>query len=112
MRRSKLESYEAILEVLVKGPLTIDKIAYKINMNCTVLVRYLDFLMKNDLAEKRPSNKKTVYAITERGMAVFKTLNLQKYLEKVTASLRAIDDALQTMPILSKRIDEQEDKTE
>lgn len=112
MRRSKLESYGAILEALAKKPLTIDKIAYKATIDCTVLTRYLDFLMKNDLVEERSYNNKKLYAITERGMAVFKTLNFQKYLEKVTASLRAIDDALQTMPIISKSVNEQEEKAE
>jgi len=112
MRRSKLESYQAILEALAKRPLNIDKIAYRTDMDCTALTRYIDFLIENCLVEERPTNKKTLYAITERGMAVFKTLNFQKYLEKVTASLKAIDDALQTMPIISKRINGLEEKTE
>ncbi len=112
MRRSKLESYEAILEVLVKRPLTAGSIAYKTNMDCTVLGRHLDFLIKNGLVEERLSNKKTLYAVTERGTAVFKALNFQKYLEKVTASLRAIDDALQAVPTISKRINKLEEKTE
>jgi predicted transcriptional regulator len=112
MRRSKLESYEAILEVLVKKPLPADRIAYKTSMDCTVLERHLDFLIKNGLVEERFPNKKTLYAVTERGMAVFKALNFQKYLEKVTASLRAIDDALQAVPTISKRISELEEKAE
>jgi predicted transcriptional regulator len=112
MRRSKLESYEAILEALVKRPVTVDKIAYKTNIDCTALTRYIDFLIENGLVEERPTNRKTLYAITERGMAVFKTLNFQKYLEKVTASLRVIDDALQTMPIISKSVNEHEEKAE
>jgi predicted transcriptional regulator len=112
MRRSKLESYEAILEVLAKEPAAIDKIAYSVNMDCAVLRRYMDFLMENGLVEERLSGKKTLYAITERGMAVFKTLNFQKYLEKVTASLKALDDALQTVPLISKSINGQKEKTE
>lgn len=112
MHRSKLESYEAILEALVKEPLNIDRMAYKTNIDCTALARYLDFLTGNGLVEERPSKRNTLYAITERGMAVFKTLSFQKYVEKVTASLRAIDDALQTMPIISKNLNEQEEKTE
>lgn len=108
MRRSKLESYEAILEALVKKPLTVDKIAYKANMDCAVLERYLNFLIKNDLVEERLQNNKNLYAVTERGMAVFKTLNFQKYLEKVTASLEAIEDALQVVPTMSKHISEKE----
>jgi len=112
MRRSKLESYEAILEVLVKRPINVDEIAYKTSIECAALGRYMDFLIKNGLVEERPTSKKTLYAITERGLAVFKTLNFQKYLEKVTASLRAIDDAMQTMPFISKSLNEQEKKTE
>jgi len=112
MRRSKLESYEAILEVLAKEPATVDKIAYKANMNCTVLEKYLNFLMDNGLVEERPYGKKMLYAITERGMAVFKTLNFQKYLEKVTASLKALDDALLAVPLISKGINEREKKSE
>ena len=112
MRRSKLELYEAILGALVKKPLTVDNIAYKTNMDCIVLDRYLAFLINNGLVEERFPSKKTLYAITERGMAVFKTLNFQKYLEKVTKSLRAIEDALQAVPILSRHISEQEEKAE
>ena len=106
MNRSKLESYEAILEALVKKPSSIDRIAYKTDIDCTVLAGYLDFLAENGLVEERPSKSNTVYAITERGMAVFKTLNFQRYLGKVTDSLRAIDDALQTMSIISKNLNE------
>jgi len=106
MNRSKLGSYEAILEALVKKPSSIDRIAYKTDIDCTVLARCLDFLAENGLVEERPSKRNTLYAITERGIAVFKTLNFQKYLEKVTDSLRAIDDALQTMAIISKNLNE------
>jgi len=111
MRRSKLESYEAILEVLAKKPLTVDNVAYETNMDCTVLGKYLNSLIKNGLVEERFAGRKKLYAITERGMAVFKTLNFQKYLEKVTKSIMAIDDALQVVPIISKR-DSEEEKTE
>ena len=109
MRRSKLETYEAILEVLVKKSLTVDAIAYKVDMDCTVIARYIDFLMKNSLIEERCEGKKTLYAVTERGIAVFKALNLQKYLERITKSIRAIDDALQVLPVISKDADEREE---
>jgi predicted transcriptional regulator len=112
MRRSKLETYEAILEVLVKRPLTVDTVAYKIGMNCTTLTRCLDFLIKNGLVEERISSKRTLFAITERGIAVFKALNLQKYLERVTKSIRAIDDALQALPIISNGADKREENAE
>jgi len=108
MHRSKLETYEAILEALAKEPLTIDSIAYKTNVDCPSLRRYVDFLLKNCLVEERFSDKKTMYALTERGNAVFKALNLQKYLNRISKSIRAIDDALQVLPIISKDSDEQE----
>jgi predicted transcriptional regulator len=108
MRRSKLESYEAILEVLVKEPLTIDKISFETNMDCTVSERCLDFLIKNGLVEDRFSDTKTLYAITERGVAVLKALNFQKYLEKVSKSIMAMDDALHAVSIISERTKKQE----
>jgi predicted transcriptional regulator len=102
MRRSKLESYEDILGALVKKPLSIDAIAYETSMDCTVLRKSLGFLMKYSLVDERGSNKKTVYAITERGVAVLKTLNFQKYLEKVANTIKVMDDAFQVIPTISK----------
>jgi len=103
MRRSKLESYEDILGALVKKPLTIDSIAYKTNIDCNSLRKRLDYLIKYSLVEERISSKKTVYAITERGVAVFKTLNFQKYLEMVADTIRAMDEATHVIPIISER---------
>jgi predicted transcriptional regulator len=103
MRRSKLESYEDILGALVKKPLTIDGIAYKTNMDCNSLRKRIEHLIKYSLVEKRISNKKALYAITERGVAVFKTLNFQKYLEMVANTIRAMDEATNVIPIISER---------
>lgn len=111
MRRSKLELYEAILEALVKEPLVTDDIAYQTNIDCAALGKYLDFLIKNDLVEERPSDSEDLYAITERGIAVLKTLNFQKYLEKVMNSVMALDDALQAVSVISKKTDENEKNT-
>ena len=103
MRRSKLESYEDVLGALVKKPLTIDGIAYKTNIDCVILRRRLDFLMENGLVKERILSKKILYAITERGIAVFKTLNFQKYLEMVANTIRAMDEAIHVIPIISER---------
>jgi len=102
MRRSKLESYEDILGTLVKKPITMDDIAYETNMDCNSLRKRLDHLMKYSLVEERVSNKKTLYAITERGVAVLKTLNFQKYLAMVADTIRAMDEAAHAIPIISK----------
>jgi predicted transcriptional regulator len=103
MRRSKLESYEDILGALVKKPLTIDGVAYKTNMDCNSLKKRLDYLIKYSLVEERISSKKILYAITERGVAVFKTLNFQKYLEMVADTIMAMDEAIHVVPIISER---------
>lgn len=74
MRRSKLEMYVDILKVLShRGPLKLTHIMYKANVNCSVLKQYLDFLIRQNLVEERTMGKKrTVYAITERGITVLK----------------------------------------
>jgi predicted transcriptional regulator len=110
LRRSKLESYEAILEALIKKPQPMDRIAYETNMDCTVLQKRLGFLVENGLVQERPLTKDTNYAITERGVAVFKTLNFRRYLEKVSSTLSAIDDAMQTLPIISANYKEQSEE--
>lgn len=74
MRRSKLEIYIDILDVLsFRGPLKLTHIMYKSNVNCHVLKGQLDFLVKNGLVEERTLKKeKIVYAITHRGQAILK----------------------------------------
>jgi len=100
MRKSKLESYEEILGVIVKKPLSIDSIAYETGTECTVLKQRLDFLIENSLVEERASGKKTVYAITERGLSVYRTLSFQKYLEKVANAIRTMDEAIHVIPLI------------
>ena len=74
MRRSKLEMYLDILTVLAhRGPLKLTHIMYKANVNCSVLIEYLTFLMQKELVEERTIKKKrSVYAITQRGLTVLK----------------------------------------
>lgn len=74
MRRSKLEMYIDILKVLShRGPLKLTHIMYKANVNCSVLKQYLDFLIQQNLVEERTiGRKRTVYAVTQRGITVLK----------------------------------------
>ena len=75
MRRSKLEMYIDILEVLsMKGPLKLTHIMYRSNVNCNVLKDQLEFLIKNNMVEERILRReKIVYAISQRGITVLKT---------------------------------------
>jgi predicted transcriptional regulator len=102
MRKSKLESYEGILESLVNKPLTFEHLAYKSNMDCTILRQQTEFLIKNGLIEERASKTKTSYAITERGIAVLRALNFQKYLAKIKDTISAIDEAYQVIPDIAR----------
>jgi predicted transcriptional regulator len=103
MHRSKLESYEAILGAVAKKPLSIDRLAYRTNMDCRILSGYLTFLMANGVVEERNFGDKTFFAITERGATVFRTLDFQKYLKKLSKTLMTIDEAMQDIPVVLKR---------
>ena len=103
MRRSKLESYETILGALVKKPLNIDRLAYTLKMDCTVLNEYLTFLIANGVVEGRDFGDKTFYAITGRGVTVFRTLDFQKYLKRLSKTLMTINDAMQDITVAPRR---------
>lgn len=102
MRRSKLELYENVLTALADKHLTVDAIAYACNMHCIALRQRLDFLIENGLVEERNYKEKTRYALTRRGLAIYKTLALTKHLEKLQTNMKRIDEALQAIPSLSE----------
>jgi predicted transcriptional regulator len=88
MRRSKLEMYIDILKVLSqRGPLKLTHIMYKANVNCSVLKKYLDFLIQQNLVEERTAGKKrVVYAITQKGITVL------KYFRELKTILPIVED--------------------
>ena len=89
MRRSKLETYVAILSVLAqRGPLKLTHIMYKANVNCSVLKEQLDFLIKQNLVQERITKKeRAVFAITQRGITVL------KYFRELTQALPIVEEA-------------------
>ena len=88
MRRSKLETYIGILNVLAhNGPLKLTHIMYKANVNCSILNEFLDFLIKQGLVEKRTIEKeRIVFAVTQRG------INVLKYFRELTLVLPIIEE--------------------
>lgn len=108
MRKSKLETYEAILGALAKRPQKIDRLAYKVNLDCIILKRNLDFLVENGLVEELFLPKGTSYAATERGVSVFKTLDFQKCFKKIQDTLIAIDGSMKVVPEVSERKEKSE----
>jgi len=111
MQKSKLELYEDVLRALNDKPSTVDNIAYQCNMDCVALRQRLDFLVKNGLVVEEDCNKKTVYALTRRGLAIFKTLTITKRLEKLQTTIKMIDEALQAIPALSEYSEEKTKRT-
>jgi predicted transcriptional regulator len=74
VRRSKLEMYIDILEVLaLRGPLKLTHVMYKANFNCSILKEYLEFLIQQGLVEERALGKRRVaYVISNKGLTVLK----------------------------------------
>jgi predicted transcriptional regulator len=96
MRRSKLETYVDILNVLAhRGPMKLTHIMYKANVNCSILNDHLDFLINQNLVEKRTIKKDSaVFAITQRGITVL------KYFRELTQVLPIIEEnRMQTAPL-------------
>jgi predicted transcriptional regulator len=94
MRRSKLEIYVDILNVLAqRGPLNVTHIDYEANVNYTILKEYLNFLMKQGLIEERVVGKdRVVYAVTDRGTSVL------KFLRELNKVLTVIDENGKILP--------------
>ncbi|MCX8153555.1 MAG: winged helix-turn-helix domain-containing protein [Candidatus Bathyarchaeota archaeon] len=106
MRKSKLELYEDILAALADRHLTVDGIAYTCNMDCLALRQRLDFLLKCGLVEERHYKNKTRYALSPRGLAIYKTLVLTRRLEKLQTMVEDVNDALRILPALSDSSEE------
>jgi len=78
MRRSKLERYVDILEILARarnfasqGPMDLTQLMRKTGLGKSVLKQHLNFLIQQNLVEEQNLSKdKIVYAITERGLKV------------------------------------------
>lgn len=107
MHKSKLERYEEILRALVSKPLTVDNLAYQCNMDCVAVRQRLNFMIKNGLIEIKNYKNKTAYSLTRRGLAIFRTLNLTRRLERLQTTIRVIDDASRTFPAISEHTKEE-----
>jgi predicted transcriptional regulator len=111
MHRSKLELYEDILTALVDRRLTVDAIAYACNMDCIALRQRLAFLLKSGMVEEKTYRKQTRYALTRRGLAIYKTLTITRRLEKLRTTIKDVDDALKMIPAFSEYNEETPKRT-
>lgn len=101
--KSKLELYEDILKALVDKPLALEAIAYHANMDCVNLPQRIKFLIQNDMVQERIYPEKTLYAITARGLAIYKTLSKTKSLEKLQAHVNMPKEETQTVTSYSAK---------
>ena len=102
MRRSKLRCYEDIISVIYNKEKTVDEIAFNLNMDCLALQTKLEFLLENNLVEKRNDNRVMLFGLTKRGFAIFKTISISRKLAKLQTNIQNIDNTLRTIHISSK----------
>jgi DNA-binding HxlR family transcriptional regulator len=103
MSPSKLDKYLNILEAIVERPQKMDYIARRVHAKPDTLKRNLAFLVSNGVVEKRRfTDRLILYAMTERGLSVFKTLRALKYMEKLRDSLPVVEEAREVTALLSK----------
>ena len=96
MRKSKLERYVEILEILARarnfasqGPMELTQLMRKTGLSQRVLKQRLNFLIQQNLVEEQNLSKdKTFYAITERGLKVlYVVVPIIEEARKIPASL-------------------------
>ena len=111
MSRSRLEKYLDTLEALIPEPLEFESIALAADIECSSLKQHLEFLMAHKLVEERSHPKENnAYAITERGLAVFKTLKAEEYFKKLRSALPVLDEASEIGQLLSRHSRETKDR--
>jgi predicted transcriptional regulator len=103
MRRSKLELYQDILEGLKNKPLSIDRLSYETSTDCAALNQRLNFLIQNNLVKEKMLKKGTVFAVSQRGLAVLKALDVQKHLEQVKNTIMDVEGKMQPEMTVPRR---------
>ena len=112
MSRSKLEKYLSILEVLISNPQRFEDLSYKTEIECGTLKRLMVFLTSHKLVVEHPSDEGVVYTLTDRGIAVFRTLKAKEYFKRIRAILPVVDEAKEISQLLSKYNSETNEETE
>ena len=82
LRRSDSVIKHEILESLIlSGPLKLNHISCKVNVDCMKLKKLLSSLMGNEYVLKRNETKKDCsYSITSKGLCVYRESQKQPYI--------------------------------
>jgi len=100
MPRSKLHKYLTILEILVSEPMKLEKISYETSIECRILEKLLKSLIRYKLVTELSLNEASSFSITDRGVAVLKTLRAEIYFQKIMGILPESQE--ETMPSLTR----------
>jgi predicted transcriptional regulator len=103
MPKSKLESYETLMDALADKYLSVDSLAFACSMDCVAVKQRLGFLIENGIVEEKLCYNKKLYALTKRGSAIQKTLVITRRLQKLKTAVKAVDEALVTVSKSSKQ---------
>jgi predicted transcriptional regulator len=76
LKRSKLETHIAVLQVLAeRGSLISTHITYETYLNCSCVKECLELLLYQELIQENESNKRKTYKITNQGLKVLQIAN-------------------------------------
>jgi predicted transcriptional regulator len=89
MPRSKLHKYLNILEVLVSEPMKLEEISYETSIECRISEKLLKSLIRYKLVTELSYDERSSFSITDRGLAVLKTLRAERYFQKIMGILPA-----------------------
>jgi predicted transcriptional regulator len=103
MRKSKLEVYQDILEGLKSRALNLDRLSFEVGIDCTALKRKIGFLVENGLVRERVLKGEIRFAISSKGLAVLKALDVQRHFDMVKTALKAFEDPLQARTTAARR---------
>lgn len=79
-KRSQLEIYFDILKAVEKGTHKPTRIMYKCNLSWPRLLKYLGFMIEQELLKANEEDGRTTYEITEKGQNV--VAGLERICEK------------------------------
>ena len=103
MRKSKLETYQVILDGLRAKALSLDCLSYETGIECRTLKPKIEFLKENGLIREKVLRNEIRFAISSKGLAVSRALDIQRQFEIVRTAVLAVEYPLQPKTTVAKQ---------
>jgi predicted transcriptional regulator len=103
MRKSKLAVYQDILERLKSKALSLDGLSFEAGVDCMSLKQKIGFLVENGLVRERMLKGEIRFAVSSKGLAVLRALEVQRHFDMVKTALKAFEDPLQAKAATARR---------